>query len=95
MITQNTFMYIIGVLFFISLGISMFFRDPLERLMYMLFELQIILHMPILEVTFPGNIVTMFNIFLPLAKFDYLGFMVGGKFINSVDDAEENLEYLG
>ena len=95
LIAFDTLMFVISILFFVSMMISIFFRGPLERLIFMFFELQIILHFPILEVSFPGNVITAFNIFLPLSKFDFLGFMMSGSFVDSVEDAEDKLSYLG
>ena len=66
-ITMDTLLAVMALLLLCSLVISIFFRGPLERIINIIFDLQIMLHLPILEVTIPGNATTVITALLPLA----------------------------
>ena len=91
----DSLVYSLTALLISSILVSIFFRSPLERVINLIFDLQIILHLPILEVTLPGNVTTIFTKLLPLAQFDLLGSFTSEYFINSSISAESHLEYLG
>lgn len=59
----------------------------------MINTLQIILHLPMMTLIFPGNVITIFRLILPIAQFDVLETFGIYEIIfwKSIEDA---LEYL-
>ena len=67
---QMTFMLVIATVY--SLALSFFLANVLRKLLMTLFSLQIIIHMFMLTIPFPGNIINIVKKLKPLVSFNIL-----------------------
>ena len=67
---QMTFMMVIGTVY--SLTLSFLLANVLKKLLMTLFSLQVIIHMFMLTIPFPGNIVNVIKKIKPLISFNVL-----------------------
>ena len=67
---QMTFMMIVATVY--SLALSLLLANVLKKLLMTLFSLQVIIHMFMLTVPFPGNIINVIKKMKPLISFNIL-----------------------
>jgi len=76
-----------------TIVINIFISISLQFFVAMLNSLQLVFHLPIMSVIVPGNVMTMFQIMIPVVMFDILealevfeGYFPESKFDMSNDD---------
>ena len=69
-------MGIIGViikgLFLLSLATSYFLSGSLQFIIGMVNSLQILVHLPLLSVIMPANVIAVYSVLIPIATFDFI-----------------------
>ena len=59
-------------MFLISLALSYFLSGSLQFIIGMVNSLQIIVHLPLLAVIMPANVVAVYQVLIPIATFDFI-----------------------
>ena len=80
-----------------SLIVSLWYKGPIERLINMILELQIMANFALLSITLPANYLVMSAIMKPYVSLNILRSYVGSESqkIVSSDLSLEDLSYLG
>lgn len=61
------------ILFFVGLAVQFIGADALDQMSFMVRTYQFLLHLPMLQVMFPPNVMMLYKAMLPIVCWDVLG----------------------
>lgn len=70
--TMDALKVLVKGLFLISLALSYFLSGSLQFIIGMVNSLQILVHLPLLNVIMPANVVAVYQVLIPIATFDFI-----------------------
>lgn len=82
------FNFILAMIIFGGIGSSYIVPVHIEKFLYMINELQLIFHLPLMHLNVPGNVLIVFSNLIQLVKYDILDHFKLLNFRESVSDAQ-------
>lgn len=84
------FNFILAIILFGGIAISYVTSTSLDKFLYMINELQLIFHLPLMHLIVPGNVLIAFTNMIDLVKYDILTHFKLFDFSSSIKDAQNN-----
>ena len=73
-----------------GISLSFLIGTPTEKFLYVINELQLIFHFPLMQILVPGNILIVFTQLINLVKYDVLNQLRILDWTESIADAQQN-----
>ena len=86
------FNFIIAIIVFGGVLISFYLKIGTEKFLYVLNEMQLIFHLPLMHLMVPGNVLIVFTYLINLVKFDVINQLRLVDFSKSINDAQKTHE---
>lgn len=79
--------FILAMIIFGGIGASFIASIQIEKFLYVINELQLLFHLPLMDLNVPGNVLIVFTQLINLTKYDFLDHFKLINFQNSITDA--------